>query len=161
MCGIVAYLGTSEARSILLAGLAHLEYRGYDSAGLATLQPLEPTPPLSLHEDATVEAATDVKRRKASAAGSGYRLNVVKAAGKVKNLSSSCTIATKDTLGIAHTRWATHGPPTDENAHPHSSFDGSLCVVHNGIVENFKELRTQLQRKGYVMVSCRPGVPKY
>ena len=146
MCGIVAYLGNAQAKDIMLGGLARLEYRGYDSAGIALLQP-------STSEADTVATEHEVKRRRSSSASSGYRLKIVKTAGKVKNLTAACEFGTTGTLGIAHTRWATHGPPNDINAHPHPSFDGKLCVVHNGIVENFKALRAELERKGYTMVS--------
>lgn len=118
MCGIVGYIGTKQAYPILINGLHRLEYRGYDSAGVALLN--------------------------------GESLNVYKAKGKVSDLEE----AAKDkdcegTLGIAHTRWATHGEPSVTNAHPHESESGNLALVHNGIIENYAILREQLQAKGY------------
>lgn len=118
MCGIVGYIGKREAYPILINGLHRLEYRGYDSAGVALLN-------------------KDV-------------LNVYKAKGKVSDLEE--TAKEKDcsgTLGIAHTRWATHGEPSVINAHPHESESGNLAIVHNGIIENYTILREQLQTKGY------------
>ena len=118
MCGIVGYIGKRQAYPILIGGLHRLEYRGYDSAGVALL--------------------TD------------NVLHVYKAKGKVSDLET----AAKDkdctgTVGIAHTRWATHGEPSVTNAHPHSSESGNLALVHNGIIENYAILREQLMRKGY------------
>lgn len=118
MCGIVGYIGTRQAYPILINGLHRLEYRGYDSAGVALLD--------------------------------GDSLNVYKAKGKVSDLEE--TAKEKDcsgTLGIAHTRWATHGEPSVTNAHPHESESGNLALVHNGIIENYTILREQLQTKGY------------
>ena len=118
MCGIVGYIGTKQAYPILINGLHRLEYRGYDSAGVALL-----------NQDA---------------------LNVYKAKGKVSDLEE--VAKDKDcsgTLGIAHTRWATHGEPSVTNAHPHESESGNLALVHNGIIENYAILREQLQAKGY------------
>lgn len=118
MCGIVGYIGKREAYPILINGLHRLEYRGYDSAGVALL-----------NKDS---------------------LNVYKAKGKVSDLEE--TAKEKDcsgTLGIAHTRWATHGEPSVTNAHPHESESGNLALVHNGIIENYTILREQLQTKGY------------
>lgn len=120
MCGIVGYIGTRDAYPILIKGLKRLEYRGYDSAGCAML------------------SAQD---------GS---LNVYKAKGKVSDLEKSA--ADKDvsgTIGIAHTRWATHGVPSEANAHPHISQSGNLTLVHNGIIENYATLREQLRGRGY------------
>lgn len=125
MCGIVGYIGTREAYPILIKGLHRLEYRGYDSAGCALI---------SEGED-----------------GEGQKsLVVYKAKGKVSDLEN--VAKGKDvsgTLGIAHTRWATHGAPSENNAHPHVSQSGNLTLVHNGIIENYGTLRDQLKKRGY------------
>ncbi|MEE0252672.1 MAG: glutamine--fructose-6-phosphate transaminase (isomerizing) [Acutalibacteraceae bacterium] len=118
MCGIVGYIGDDKATPILLDGLEKLEYRGYDSAGVAVYQ--------------------------------NHSVEVVKSKGRLKNL---CDILASDnhitgTLGIGHTRWATHGEPSDINSHPHCSEDGSFAVVHNGIIENYLYLRDYLMNKG-------------
>lgn len=118
MCGIVGYIGDDKATPILLNGLEKLEYRGYDSAGVAVYQ--------------------------------NHSVEVVKSKGRLKNL---CDILTSDnhmtgTLGIGHTRWATHGEPSDINSHPHCSENGSFAVVHNGIIENYLYLRDYLMNKG-------------
>lgn len=123
MCGIVGYIGKKRAYDILIHGLHRLEYRGYDSAGASIEK-----------EDGT--------------------LNVYKSKGKVADLEASVT--GKDiegTIGIAHTRWATHGEPNDVNAHPHVSQDGTLALVHNGTIENYAVLKKALERHGYVFVS--------
>lgn len=125
MCGIVGYIGKREAYPILIKGLKRLEYRGYDSAGCALI---------SEHPDHT--------------------LNIYKAKGKVSDLekvANKCDIS--GTLGIAHTRWATHGVPSEANAHPHVSESGNLTLVHNGIIENYSTLRDQLKEKGYTFKS--------
>lgn len=125
MCGIVGYLGTKQAYPILIAGLHRLEYRGYDSAGVALLN--------------------DDKQQ----------ISVYKAKGKVSSLEE--VAKDKDcsgTIGIAHTRWATHGEPSVMNAHPHLSESGNLALVHNGIIENFSVLRDQLKTKGYSFKSA-------
>ena len=118
MCGIVGYLGKREAYPILIKGLRRLEYRGYDSAGVALLN-------------------------------SDDQLNVYKTKGKVDNLVEYC--ADKDvsgTVGIAHTRWATHGEPSSRNAHPHYSESKNLAIIHNGIIENYADIKKNLQAKG-------------
>ena len=118
MCGIVGYIGDREAYPILIKGLRRLEYRGYDSAGVALLN-------------------------------AGGDLNVYKTKGKVSDLESYC--AEKDitgTIGIAHTRWATHGEPSSRNAHPHYSESKNLAIIHNGIIENYADLKKKLQEKG-------------
>ena len=117
MCGIVGYIGQQSAAALLLEGLKTLEYRGYDSAGIAL------------------------------APGDGA-FRVTRASGKLVNLQSRLDPQDPATLGIGHTRWATHGRPTEENAHPHRSGDGKVVAVHNGIFENFLELRKELQDKG-------------
>ncbi|MBQ4420775.1 MAG: glutamine--fructose-6-phosphate transaminase (isomerizing) [Bacteroidales bacterium] len=119
MCGIVGYLGTKEAFPILIKGLHRLEYRGYDSAGVALVD-------------------------------KDGNLNVYKTKGKVANLEEYCK--DKDisgTVGIAHTRWATHGEPSDKNAHPHYSQSKNIALIHNGIIENYLTLKTFLISKGY------------
>ncbi len=123
MCGIVAYVGHQEAYPILIEGLKRLEYRGYDSAGVALLN------------------AND-------------ELNVYKAKGKVSDLEAS--VVGKDIsglIGIAHTRWATHGEPNQTNAHPHLSNSGNMALIHNGIIENYMSLRKELEKRGFVFHS--------
>jgi glucosamine--fructose-6-phosphate aminotransferase (isomerizing) len=122
MCGIVAYIGKKEAFPIILKGLKRLEYRGYDSAGVALID--------------------------------NGQLNIYKCAGKVANLEEFISEKNAEgTIGIGHTRWATHGPPTDVNAHPHISMDGSLALIHNGIIENYDALKQELIKQGYVFKS--------
>ncbi|MFT6215467.1 MAG: glucosamine--fructose-6-phosphate aminotransferase (isomerizing) [Roseivirga sp.] len=117
MCGIVGYMGYREAYPIIIKGLQRLEYRGYDSAGVA------------LHNDG---------------------LNLYKKKGKVLDLHNFASDKNlKSNLGIGHTRWATHGEPNDENAHPHLSNSGKLAMIHNGIIENYSSLKTDLLKKGY------------
>ena len=120
MCGIVGYIGTQQAAPILLDGLSKLEYRGYDSAGLAV-------------RDGTAEP------------------EIVKAKGRLKILSEKTNNGETmvGSCGIGHTRWATHGEPSEDNAHPHCTDDRSIIGVHNGIIDNYKELREKLVRKGY------------
>jgi glucosamine--fructose-6-phosphate aminotransferase (isomerizing) len=122
MCGIVGYVGPREAEPILVAGLRRLEYRGYDSAGLATL--------------------------------AGPRLHIRKQAGRVQDLARYLNDRpAPGCIGISHTRWATHGPANDRNAHPHVSSDGRVAVVHNGVIENYSALKRQLQSEGVVFHS--------
>ena len=122
MCGIVGYIGTKKACPILLAGLTRLEYRGYDSAGISTIE-----------KDG---------------------LSIMKDKGRVKNLSNLEGIdKLEGTVGIAHTRWATHGKPSKENSHPHQDNSKTFSVVHNGIIENYNELRKFLTEKGYTFYS--------
>lgn len=129
MCGIVGYVGTERAVDVVLSGLQRLEYRGYDSAGLAAYDP-----------------------------DSG-ELSIVRTPGKIAALRQeveaqlSASGTDRFTLGIGHTRWATHGAPTTANAHPHRSQNGKFAVVHNGIIENYVELRRQLVAKGYTFLS--------
>lgn len=118
MCGIVGYLGKKDAYPVLIKGLGRLEYRGYDSAGLALLN-------------------------------SDGGLNVYKTKGKVKDLDTFCKDKNiSGTVGIAHTRWATHGEPSSVNAHPHYSESKNLAIIHNGIIENYADLKKKLQAKG-------------
>ena len=122
MCGIVGYIGNKKAMPILLQGLTRLEYRGYDSAGVAVLE--------------------------------NGKIEVKKDKGRVSNLSSLEGIdKIEGTCGIAHTRWATHGKPSKENSHPHMDNDNLFAVVHNGIIENYNELKNMLIEKGYKFIS--------
>src|SRR5579863_764318 len=119
MCGIVGYIGPRKAVPIILDGLKRLEYRGYDSAGIAVLE-------------------------------ENGCLAVRRASGKLRNLEDALRLSPVDGLfGIGHTRWATHGRPTEENAHPHRDCQGDIVVVHNGIVENYLSLKRQLQAEGH------------
>ena len=124
MCGIVGYVGKQQAAPILLDGLSKLEYRGYDSAGIAVR-----------------DGAKDTE--------------VIKAKGRLKVLKEKTNngSAVPGTCGIGHTRWATHGEPSENNAHPHMSDDGNVVAVHNGIIENYQELKNKLLRKGYTFYS--------
>ena len=125
MCGIVGYIGKEQAAPILLGGLSKLEYRGYDSAGIAVRN----------DEKSTID--------------------IVKAKGRLKILSDKVDggHAIKGTCGIGHTRWATHGGPSEANAHPHCSEDRSVVLVHNGIIENYQELKAKLIKSGYSFYS--------
>ncbi|TAM84347.1 MAG: glutamine--fructose-6-phosphate transaminase (isomerizing) [Jatrophihabitans sp.] len=118
MCGIVGYVGPRPALEVVVDGLRRLEYRGYDSAGVAVIDPVG-------------------------------GLRTAKKAGRIENLDKELAHQTiTGTTGMGHTRWATHGAPTDRNAHPHVSGDGRVAVVHNGIIENFRELRRELEAQG-------------
>ena len=124
MCGIIGFAGNTEAVPILLDGLERLEYRGYDSAGVAVASP---------------EGRLQVKKCKG-------RLGVLREAlAAQKPLTGQ--------VGIGHTRWATHGEPSEVNAHPHVSDDGNVVGVHNGIIENYQELKAKLLKKGYSFYS--------
>jgi len=125
MCGIFAYIGNRQVLELLLTALQRLEYRGYDSAGVG------------IHQ--------------------GDHIKIVKKIGKVANLSTACggprNAEHAGTCGLSHTRWATHGKPSDENSHPHFNEDKSIVVVHNGIIENYASLKQDLKNKGYIFTS--------
>ncbi|MDG5819630.1 glutamine--fructose-6-phosphate transaminase (isomerizing) [Natronococcus sp. A-GB7] len=121
MCGIIARIGSDDAADTLLTGLENLEYRGYDSAGIAVQN------------------------------GSGVKVH--KTSGEVSDLKSKLNYLPTGNVGIGHTRWSTHGPPTEENAHPHTDSAGDVAVVHNGVIDNYAELRTELAEKGHVFQS--------
>jgi len=122
MCGIVAYLGKKEAYPVLIKGLKRLEYRGYDSSGVALLDDGD--------------------------------LNLYKCKGKVSDLEDHIsTQPVKGSVGIGHTRWATHGEPNDTNAHPHTSESGRLAIIHNGIIENYAVLKEELTKRGHTFKS--------
>lgn len=122
MCGIVGYIGQNEAAPVLIKGLKKLEYRGYDSAGIAVF---------------------------------GDGIHVVKTKGRLADLDAKVQTmgGVKGQVGIGHTRWATHGAPSDVNSHPHTSMNGRISVVHNGIIENYLQLKAELEEKGYVFAS--------
>ena len=122
MCGIVGYLGERQATEVLIEGLSKLEYRGYDSAGVAV--------------------------------NTGDELSLRKFKGRLQVLADDLVTSPIDGgLGIGHTRWATHGEPSDVNSHPHYNAERTIAVVHNGIIENYLELREELQEEGYVFLS--------
>ncbi|MFZ9003295.1 MAG: glutamine--fructose-6-phosphate aminotransferase, partial [Robiginitalea sp.] len=123
MCGIVGYIGHREAYPIIMKGLQRLEYRGYDSAGVALFD--------------------------------GTSINLSKTKGKVEDLNGKAKseISLSGTVGIGHTRWATHGVPNDVNSHPHYSNSGDLVIIHNGIIENYDAIRKELTKRGYVFHS--------
>src|ERR1700712_1923568 len=122
MCGIVGYIGYRDAYPIIIKGLHRLEYRGYDSAGVALLD--------------------------------SKGLKVYKKAGKVSDLENFVKdISLTATIGMGHTRWATHGAPSDRNSHPHSSGDRKLTIIHNGIIENYGVIKEALIAKGHVFMS--------
>ncbi|MFF7384419.1 glutamine--fructose-6-phosphate transaminase (isomerizing) [Streptomyces griseoluteus] len=123
MCGIVGYIGKRDVAPLLLEGLQRLEYRGYDSAGVVVSSPKAPA------------------------------LKMVKAKGRVRDLEAKVPARFKGTTGIAHTRWATHGAPSDVNAHPHMSADDKVAVVHNGIIDNASDLRRKLEADGVEFLS--------
>ena len=124
MCGIVGYIGTKQAAPIILDGLSKLEYRGYDSAGMAVYD------------------------------GEG-KINITKSVGRLKILENITRggETMPGLCGIGHTRWATHGEPSDVNAHPHFNAEQSIVVVHNGIIENYLKLKKKLTEKGYQFIS--------
>lgn len=122
MCGIVGYIGHREAFPIIIKGLQRLEYRGYDSAGVALFD--------------------------------GSQINLVKTKGKVEDLKQKAeTISREGSIGIGHTRWATHGVPNDVNSHPHYSNSGDLVIIHNGIIENYESIKKELIKRGYTFTS--------
>src|SRR5436190_14832058 len=128
MCGIIGYLGGREATPILMESLKRLEYRGYDSAGVAVLEMPKP--------------------------GQATRTSITKSEAKVDTLIEKLEAnMPSGRLGIGHTRWATHGKPTYINAHPHTDCHGKIFVVHNGIIENFAELKTELEAAGHEFLS--------
>ncbi|MEG0070219.1 MAG: class II glutamine amidotransferase, partial [Cetobacterium sp.] len=122
MCGIVGYVGKGNVKQVILQGLETLEYRGYDSAGIALV----------------ADGEIFVEKKK----------------GRLQNLSEALMeVNIPATLGIGHTRWATHGAPSDVNSHPHCSMDNSVVVVHNGIIENYLDLKKELEVLGYKFIS--------
>ena len=122
MCGIVGYIGHREAWPIVIKGLKRLEYRGYDSAGVALINE--------------------------------QGLNIYKKAGKVTELESFSEGKNQlGTIGMGHTRWATHGEPSDRNSHPHTSNDGRLSIIHNGIIENYATIKEELITRGHTFNS--------
>jgi glucosamine--fructose-6-phosphate aminotransferase (isomerizing) len=123
MCGIVGYVGNKQVVPLIIDGLRKLEYRGYDSAGIAVVN-------------------------------DGHELEIRRAEGKLRNLEETIRLSPIDgTYGIGHTRWATHGRPTEENAHPHRDCTGRVVVVHNGIIENYLQLKERLRKTDHRFVT--------
>ena len=123
MCGIVGYVGNKQVVPLIIDGLRKLEYRGYDSAGIAVVN----------HD---------------------HELEIRRAEGKLRNLEEAIRLSPLDgTYGIGHTRWATHGRPTEENAHPHRDCTGRVVVVHNGIIENYLKLKDRLRQTDHLFVT--------
>src|SRR5712692_6876627 len=123
MCGIVGYIGPKKVVPLILDGLKRLEYRGYDSAGIAVVD-------------------------------QNGKMEIRRASGKLRNLEETIRLSPIDGVyGVGHTRWATHGRPTEENAHPHRDCTGKIVVVHNGIIENYLDLKHQLQQQGHTFVT--------
>src|SRR5471030_3049231 len=122
MCGIIGYIGSKKVVPVLIEGLRRMEYRGYDSAGVAVVSP--------------------------------EGISLRRSAGKLANLENAIRIDPVDGVyGVGHTRWATHGRPTEENAHPHRDCTGQYVVVHNGIIENYFELKETLQKEGHTFAT--------
>src|SRR6185312_86784 len=123
MCGIVGYVGNKQVVPLIIDGLRKLEYRGYDSAGIAVVN-------------------------------ESHELEIRRAEGKLRNLEETIRLSPLDgTYGIGHTRWATHGHPTEANAHPHRDCTGRVVVVHNGIIENYLQLKERLRQKDHSFVT--------
>src|ERR1700712_3116502 len=134
MCGMIGYVGSKSALEVALDGLRRLEYRGYDSAGIAVVG--APGSPIGIERKA------------------GKLANLEKALLEAdENAPDTLTLNTAATAGMGHTRWATHGAPNDDNAHPHRDCTGQLAVIHNGIIENFAELRDELEKRGHELAS--------
>src|SRR5436190_739816 len=123
MCGIVGYVGNKQVVPVIIDGLRKLEYRGYDSAGIAVVD-------------------------------EGGAMEIRRAEGKLRNLEEAIRLRPLDGMyGIGHTRWATHGRPTEENAHPHRDCTGRIVVVHNGIIENYLQIKRRLSEEGHTFVT--------
>jgi len=122
MCGIIGYIGPKEVTPILLSGLKNLEYRGYDSAGIAVLD--------------------------------HHKIDIVKSCGRIDSLETLLRKRSpKGNIGIGHTRWATHGPPNETNAHPHDGCNSEIVAVHNGIIENYMLIKERLVTEGHIFAS--------
>ncbi len=142
MCGIVGYIGNRKASEVLLSGLNRMEYRGYDSAGICVI------------EDSKIENSMNENPKIEDSTIENPKLITMKKKGKVSLLESMAGLKElTSTIGIAHTRWATHGYPNDVNAHPHSDNSGNIAIIHNGIIENYYALKIKLAEEGYTFES--------